>query len=154
MRQDTRGFVSLIPDKSRDGIVSAQVLAEEGGELITEASLAVRYGAKAQDMATMFHPYLTWNEAWKLAALGFNKDVKTLSCSRNIVSTLKCHQYSFQSLKREGERQTMSPSIIRNPCFSLIFFYTRPPRAHGRELACTGSISCIDLYSDRETYRR
>ena len=80
VQQDARGFVTLIRDKSDDRIVGARVLAEEGGELVMEASLAVRYGIKAHDLAAMFHPYLTWNEAWKLAALGFSKDVKTLSC--------------------------------------------------------------------------
>ncbi|KAK4938774.1 hypothetical protein LTR66_015065 [Elasticomyces elasticus] len=80
VQQHTRSFVTLIRDKSDDHIVGARVLAEEGGELIMEASLAVRYKMKAKDLAAMFHPYLTWNEAWKLAALGFGKDVKTLSC--------------------------------------------------------------------------
>lgn len=80
VQQDTRGFVTLIRDKSDDRIVGARVLAEEGGELIMEASLAVQYRIKAKDLAAMFHPYLTWNEAWKLSALGFNKDIKTLSC--------------------------------------------------------------------------
>ncbi len=60
--------------------MGARVLVEEGGELVMEASLAVRYKIKAKDLAVMFHPYLTWSKAWKLAALGFNKDVKTLSC--------------------------------------------------------------------------
>lgn len=80
VQKDTRGFVMLIRNKSDDCIVGARVLAEEGGELIMEATLAVHYRMKAKDLAAMFHPYLTWNEAWKLAALGFNKDVKTLSC--------------------------------------------------------------------------
>lgn len=80
VQQDTRGFVTLIRNKSDDRIVGARVLAEEGGELAMEASLAVHYGIKAKDLAVLFHPYLTWNEAWKLAALGFDKDVNTLSC--------------------------------------------------------------------------
>ncbi|KAI9877986.1 MAG: hypothetical protein M1830_002218 [Pleopsidium flavum] len=80
VQQSTRGFVTLIRDKSTDHVVGARVLAEEGGELVMEASLSVRYNIKAKDLAAMYHPYLTWNEAWKLAALGFNKDVKTLSC--------------------------------------------------------------------------
>lgn len=80
VQQSTLGFVTLIRDKSDDRIVGARVLAEEGGELVMEASLAVHFKIKARDLAAMFHPYLTWNEAWKLAALGFNKDVKTLSC--------------------------------------------------------------------------
>lgn len=80
VQQDTRGFVSLIRNKQDDIIIGARVLAEEGGELVMEASLCVQYKIKAQDLAGMFHPYLTWNEAWKLAALGFAKDVNQLSC--------------------------------------------------------------------------
>lgn len=80
VQQNTRGFVTLIRNKRDDRIIGARVLAEEGGELIMEASLAVKFGIRATDVATMFHPYLTWNEAWKLAALGFSKDVETLSC--------------------------------------------------------------------------
>lgn len=80
VQQETRGFVMLIRDKSDDRIVGARVLAEGGGELVMEASLAIQFKVKAKDLAAMFHPYLTWNEAWKLAALGFNKDIKTLSC--------------------------------------------------------------------------
>jgi len=80
VQQETRGFVMLIRDRSDDRIIGARALAEEAGEMVMEASLAVRYKTKAKDLAAMFHPYLTWNEAWKLAALGFDKDVNTLSC--------------------------------------------------------------------------
>lgn len=80
VQQDTRGFVTLIRDKQDDTVIGARVLAEEGGELVMEASFCIRYKVKAEEVASMFHPYLTWNEAWKLAALGFKKDVKKLSC--------------------------------------------------------------------------
>lgn len=77
---ETRGFVTLIRDKRDDTIIGARILAEDGGELVMEASLCVQYKIKAQDVGKMFHPYLTWNEVWKLAALGFAKDVNQLSC--------------------------------------------------------------------------
>ncbi len=80
VQQETRGFVTLIRNKQDDTIIGARVLAEEGGELAMEASLCVQQKIKAQELAGMFHPYLTWNEAWKLAALGFSKDVNKLSC--------------------------------------------------------------------------
>lgn len=80
VQQDTRGFVTLIRNKHDDCIIGARILAEEGGELVMEASLCVQYKIKAQEVAATFHPYLTWNEAWKLAALGFLKDVNQLSC--------------------------------------------------------------------------
>merc|ERR1712000_19293 len=80
VQQDTRGFVTLIRNRVDDTIIGARVLAEEGGELVMEASLCVRHKVRAHEVAAMFHPYLTWNEAWKLAALGFSKNVKQLSC--------------------------------------------------------------------------
>lgn len=80
VQQETRGFVVLIRNKQDDTIIGARILAEEGGELVMEASLCVQLKIKTQELAGMFHPYLTWNEAWKLAALGFTKDVNRLSC--------------------------------------------------------------------------
>lgn len=80
VQQETRGFVTLIRSKADDTIIGARVLAEEGGELVMEAALCIRHRVRATEVAAMFHPYLTWNEAWKLAALGFVKNVKQLSC--------------------------------------------------------------------------
>lgn len=48
--------------------------------MIMEMSLCILREVKASEVAAMFHPYLTWNEVWKLAALGFAKNVKHLSC--------------------------------------------------------------------------
>jgi mercuric reductase len=59
-----------VRDKSDDRIVGAFVIAEEGEELVMEAALSVHYHVKATVLAAMFHLYLTWNEAWKLAAFG------------------------------------------------------------------------------------
>ena len=80
VQQETRGFVALIRNRQDDAIIGARILAEEGGELAMEASLCVQHKMKVQELAGMFHPYLTWNEVWKLAALGFSKDVNQLSC--------------------------------------------------------------------------
>jgi mercuric reductase len=80
VQQDTRGFVTLIRDRKDNTIIGARVLAEEGGELVMEASLCVRYKVKVEEVAAMFHPYLTWNEAWKLAALSFTKKLGKLGC--------------------------------------------------------------------------
>ena len=45
-----------------------------------EASLAIKYGITAKELASAFHPYLTLSEGIKLAAIGFLKDVGKLSC--------------------------------------------------------------------------
>ncbi|MDE3151060.1 MAG: mercury(II) reductase [Gemmatimonadota bacterium] len=78
--RDTRGFVNLVADGATRRIIGAHILAAEAGEMITEASLAIRYGLTIEDLSAAFHPYLTLSEGIKLAAQTFNKDVAKLSC--------------------------------------------------------------------------
>ncbi|HUZ61686.1 MAG TPA: mercury(II) reductase, partial [Hanamia sp.] len=77
---DTRGFIKLIRNTETDTLIGARVVAPEGGELIMELSLAIKYGITVTDLAQSFHPYLTSSEGIKLAAVNFGKDVATLSC--------------------------------------------------------------------------
>ncbi|WP_243663823.1 pyridine nucleotide-disulfide oxidoreductase [Rhodothermus marinus] len=78
--RDTRGFIKLLRDPATDRLLGARIVAPEGGELVMELSLALRYEIPVSELARRFHPYLTWSEAVKLAALGFTKDVRQLSC--------------------------------------------------------------------------
>ncbi|GIV53661.1 MAG: mercuric reductase [Candidatus Kapaibacterium sp.] len=78
--RDTRGFVKLLRDPGTDRLLGARILAPDGGELVTELTLALRYEIPVSELARLFHPYLTWSEAVKLAALSFTKDVHQLSC--------------------------------------------------------------------------
>ncbi|GIV59174.1 MAG: mercuric reductase [Rhodothermaceae bacterium] len=78
--RDTRGFVKLIRHAETDVLLGARILAPEGGELLMELALAVRYGIPVRELAAAFHPYLTLSEAVKLAAITFGKDVSKLSC--------------------------------------------------------------------------
>jgi len=78
--RDTRGLIKLVADAETDRLVGAHVLATEGGEIIQEATLAIRFGLKVADIVQTFHPYLTMAEGLKLAALTFNKEVAKLSC--------------------------------------------------------------------------
>jgi len=78
--RETGGFFQLIRDRQTDRILGARVLAHEGSELMMEVSLAIRHHMTADELASMFHPYLTLGEAVKLAALSFGKDVNKLSC--------------------------------------------------------------------------
>lgn len=48
--------------------------------LLIENSLSIKYGITVKDLKQMFHPYLTLSKGVKLAAIGFDKDVKKLSC--------------------------------------------------------------------------
>jgi mercuric reductase len=77
---DTRGFIKLVADARTRRILGAHILAPEAGELITEPTLAIRFGLTIDDLTSTFHPYLTLSEGIKLAAQAFDKDVAKLSC--------------------------------------------------------------------------
>jgi mercuric reductase len=77
---DTRGFVKLIRNPETDLLLGARIVAPEGGELAAQLSLAIKYRIPVSDLASSFFPYLTLSEVVKLAAIGFRKDVRTLSC--------------------------------------------------------------------------
>ncbi len=78
--RDTRGFIKLIKERGGDKLLGARVLAQEGGEQIMEAAMAIRHDIGVSVLAAMFHPYLTQAEGIKLCAQAFRKDVKKLSC--------------------------------------------------------------------------
>lgn len=77
---DTRGFIKLVAEKESGRIVGCQVLANEGGEIIQSAALAIRNNMTIEELADQLFPYLTMVEGLKLTAQTFNKDVKQLSC--------------------------------------------------------------------------
>ncbi len=77
---DTRGFIKLIRNTETDKLIGARVIAPEGGELIQQLSMAIKYGITVKDLADSFYPYLTLGEGIKLAAITFGKDISKLSC--------------------------------------------------------------------------
>lgn len=77
---DTRGFIKLIRNTETDKLIGARVVAPEGGELIQQLSMAIKYGITVKELAGSFYPYLTLGEGIKLAAITFGKDVQKLSC--------------------------------------------------------------------------
>ncbi|TAJ27936.1 MAG: mercury(II) reductase, partial [Nitrospirae bacterium] len=78
--RNTKGLIKLVAEEETGRLLGAHVLAAEAGEVIQEATLAIRFGMTVQDLAETFHPYLTMVEGLKLAALTFKKDVSKLSC--------------------------------------------------------------------------
>jgi mercuric reductase len=77
---DTRGFIKLIRNTETDKLIGARIVAPEGGELIQQLSMAIKYGITVRDLAESFYPYLTLGEGVKLAAITFGKDDSKLSC--------------------------------------------------------------------------
>jgi mercuric reductase len=78
--RNTKGLIKLIAEGKSGKLLGAHILAAEAGEVIQEATLAIRFGLRVQDLVETFHPYLTMVEGLKLAALTFQKDVQHLSC--------------------------------------------------------------------------
>ncbi len=78
--RDARGFVKLVADAATRRVVGAHILAPEAGEMITEPTLAIKFGLTIDDLTSTFHPYLTLSEGIKLAAQAFDRDVRKLSC--------------------------------------------------------------------------
>jgi len=77
---DTRGFIKLVAEAGTGRLIGVQAVAQEAGELIQTAALAIRNRMTVQELADQLFPYLTMVEGLKLAAQTFSKDVKQLSC--------------------------------------------------------------------------
>ena len=86
--QDSEGFVKIIAEKESDRILGVHILGESdgkldggwcvltpfvsgpnAGEMISEAVLAVEYGASSEDIARTTHAHPTLSEAFKEAAM-------------------------------------------------------------------------------------
>ena len=78
--RDTRGFIKLVADEKTNLLVGAHILAPEAGEMIQACAMAIRFGIRVDEIASMLHPYLTHAEGIKLACQTFKKDVAKLSC--------------------------------------------------------------------------
>ncbi len=77
---DHRGFIKLVAERGSGRLVGAHIIADQGGEIIQGATLAMRAGFTVQDLADEMIPYLTMAEGMKLCAQTFVKDLARLSC--------------------------------------------------------------------------
>ncbi|MCM3711038.1 mercury(II) reductase [Sporosarcina luteola] len=80
VNRETTGVFKLVADAKTMKIIGAHVVAENAGEVIYAATLAVKFGLTVEDLRETMAPYLTMAEGLKLAALTFDKDVSKLSC--------------------------------------------------------------------------
>ncbi|MBA2176072.1 mercury(II) reductase [Halobacillus locisalis] len=75
-----QGVFKLIMDAKSNQLIGAHVVAENAGDVIYAATLAVKFKLTADDLQETMAPYLTMAEGLKLASLTFDKDVSKLSC--------------------------------------------------------------------------
>ncbi|GMR48008.1 hypothetical protein PMAYCL1PPCAC_18203 [Pristionchus mayeri] len=66
---DQEGFVKAIADKNTDRLLGVHIIGPNAGEMIAEATLALEYGASAEDVARVCHPHPTLSEAFREANL-------------------------------------------------------------------------------------
>ncbi|RSH87688.1 dihydrolipoamide dehydrogenase precursor [Apiotrichum porosum] len=67
--QDSEGFVKHLVEAETDQILGTHIIGSAAGEMIAEATLAIEYGASAEDVARTCHAHPTLSEAFKEAAL-------------------------------------------------------------------------------------
>ncbi|KAG2146957.1 uncharacterized protein EDB93DRAFT_1148265 [Suillus bovinus] len=67
--QDSEGFVKFISEKETDRILGVHIIGPNAGEMISEAVLAMEYGASSEDIARTTHAHPTLSEAFKEAAM-------------------------------------------------------------------------------------
>jgi len=80
VNRDQRGIFKVVADRHTDEVLGVHVVAENAGDVIYAAVLAVRFHLTVKDLTDTFAPYLTMSEGLKLAAQTFDRDVSKLSC--------------------------------------------------------------------------
>jgi dihydrolipoamide dehydrogenase len=72
----TDGFVKILEDANTRRVVGAHIIGADAGTLIAEVTLAIEFGASAEDIARTCHAHPTTSEAVKEAA--FAVDGRTI----------------------------------------------------------------------------
>ncbi len=80
VNRDTRGLVKIVAERATGRIVGASAVADGAGDVIQAAIYAIQFGLTTDQVASTWAPYLTFAEAFKLAAQTFTRDVSRLSC--------------------------------------------------------------------------
>ncbi len=73
INSETEGFVKIIADAKTDKVLGASIISAVAGTMIVELSLAMEFGASAEDIARTCHAHPTHSEAVKEAAMAVDK---------------------------------------------------------------------------------
>jgi dihydrolipoamide dehydrogenase len=73
VNRTTDGFVKILADAKTDRVLGVHIIGAEAGTMIGEATLAMEFGASAEDIARTCHAHPTLSEAVKEAALAVGK---------------------------------------------------------------------------------
>ncbi|MBI5750498.1 MAG: mercury(II) reductase [Nitrospinae bacterium] len=78
--RDTRGLIKMVVEDGTDIILGVHILSPEAGDIIHEATVAVKNKMTIHEIIDIIHVYPTLSESIKIAAQSFLKDVSKLSC--------------------------------------------------------------------------
>jgi len=78
--RDTAGVIKMVADANTGKVLGVSMHGLNAAEVIHEAVLGLRFGAKVEDFAKMLHVFPTMAEALKIVALSYTKDVSKMSC--------------------------------------------------------------------------
>jgi mercuric reductase len=78
--RNPRGVIKMVAERESRRVLGVSMLGMDAAEVIHEAAMGMRLGAKVEDFVGMLHIYPTMSEALKIVALSFTKDVSKLSC--------------------------------------------------------------------------
>ncbi len=73
VNNESDGFVKILADSKTDKILGVHIIGPHCGDMIAEMSLAMEFGASAEDVARTCHAHPTHTEAIKEAALAVDK---------------------------------------------------------------------------------
>jgi dihydrolipoamide dehydrogenase len=70
---ETDGFIKIIADSETDTVLGVHIIGPNASELISEAAIAMEFGASAEDIARTCHAHPTLAEGMHEAALAVDK---------------------------------------------------------------------------------
>ena len=73
VNSETEGFVKIIAEDKTDKVLGVAMISSFAGTMIAELTLAIEFGASAEDIARTCHAHPTHSEAVKEAAMAIDK---------------------------------------------------------------------------------
>jgi dihydrolipoamide dehydrogenase len=74
----TEGQVKILADKESDKVLGAHIVGPSAGDLIAEVTMAMEFGASAEDVGRAFHAHPTLSEIVREAALNVSKRARQM----------------------------------------------------------------------------
>ena len=72
-RDESEGFIKMLADASTDRILGVHAIGSLASELISEAVVAIEFGASSEDIARICHAHPSMSEVMREAALAVHK---------------------------------------------------------------------------------